>query len=88
MSLDLESNVKVNAYSKRDPSKPTKAEQSPRKSNAYVPIINKNLIKALISHAQKIAKLALEADGSGSDLAKDVEVSKNFIFLHFLIDLD
>lgn len=38
------------------------------------PILNKQILQALINHAQQIAKLALEANGAGRDLVKDVKV--------------
>ena len=38
------------------------------------PILNKQILQALINHAQHIAKLALEAQGSGKNLVKDVKV--------------
>ena len=39
------------------------------------PILNKQILAALIEHAQHIAKLTLESKDSGKDLVKDVKVN-------------
>ena len=38
------------------------------------PIFNKKVLQALNNHAQQMAKIALESNGSGMDLVKDIKV--------------
>ena len=38
------------------------------------PILNKQILQALISHAEHIAKLTLQSKDSGKDLVKDIKV--------------
>lgn len=37
-------------------------------------MMTKSILRALVAHAQTIAKLALQSEGSGRDLAKDIKV--------------
>lgn len=39
------------------------------------PILNKQILEALISHAEHIAKLTLQSKDSGKDLVKDIKVN-------------
>jgi hypothetical protein len=38
------------------------------------PILNKQILQALMSHAEHIAKLTLQSKDSGKDLVKDIKV--------------
>lgn len=45
-------------------------------------VINKKILRALVAHAQSIAKIALQSDGAGIDLVKDIKVrNQHLIFI-------
>ena len=60
-----------------------------KKTEKEEPILNKQVLDALQMHAQNMAKIALDSNGSGMDLVKDIKVmiicyQKNLILLIIL----
>ena len=60
-----------------------------KKTEKEDPILNKQVLDALQMHAQNMAKIALDSNGSGMDLVKDIKVmiicyQKNLILIKIL----
>jgi hypothetical protein len=52
-------------------------------SEPILPTLNKDVVQALATHAQQIAKVALDQIGAGLSLVNDVKVSKLFTFIYY-----